>query len=73
MRTGRDEGVPVAVEGRLLDVENKLSFEFNIWSRSFRSSFADIISAADPLGHRMMGMTAVNVSLVHGEYVEKYP
>jgi hypothetical protein len=62
MSTGRDEGVPLAVDGRLLDAEKRLSFEFNMWSRSFRSSFADIISAAAPLGQRMIGMTPEKVS-----------
>ena len=57
MSTGRDEGVPLAVEGRLLEAEKRLSFEFKIWSRSFRSSFAEIISAAAPFGHLIMGMT----------------
>jgi hypothetical protein len=30
MSTGLEEGVPVAVDGRLLDAENRLSFEFKI-------------------------------------------
>jgi hypothetical protein len=62
MSTGLDEGVPVAVDGRLLDAENKLSFEFKMWSRNLRSSFADIISAAAPFGQRMMGITPREVS-----------
>jgi hypothetical protein len=37
--------------------ENKLASLFDKkWSRSFLSSFAEIISAAFPLGQRMMGM-----------------
>src|SRR3978361_2335946 len=62
MRTGLDEGVPADVDGRLLGAENRLSFEFKMWSRNFRSSFADIISAAAPFGHRIMGMTPSKVS-----------
>jgi hypothetical protein len=65
MSTGRDEGVPLAADDRLLDAEKRLSFEFKMWSRNFRSSFADIISAAAPLGQRMMGMTPDMVSKVH--------
>ena len=61
-RTGRDEVALVEVDGRLPELENKLSFEFKMWSRSLRSSFADIISAAAPLGHRIMGMTPVTIS-----------
>ena len=68
MSTGLDDGVPVAVDGRLLDAENKLSFEFKIWSRNFRSSFADIISAAAPLGHRMIGITPSRVS--HMQHID---
>jgi hypothetical protein len=33
-----------------------------MWSRNFRSSFAEIISAAAPFGQRMMGMTPRKVS-----------
>ena len=62
--TGRDEGVPDAVEGRLLDAEKRLSFEFKMWSRSFLSSFSDIICAAAPFGHRIIGITPVLISLV---------
>jgi len=58
MSTGRDEGVPDAVEGLFDGAENRLSFEFKIWSRSFRSSLAAIISAAAPFGQRIMGITA---------------
>lgn len=57
IRTGRDEGVPAAA--RLLGAENKLSLELRMWSRSFRSSLAAIISAAAPLGQRIIGMTAI--------------
>lgn len=64
MRTGREDGVPVAAEGRLLDEEKRLSFEFRIWSRNFRSSFADIISAAAPFGQRIIGITPDKVSEV---------
>lgn len=58
MRTGRDD--VVAVDGVAREVfEKRLSFEFRMWSRSLRSSWADIISAALPFGQRIMGMTPV--------------
>lgn len=65
MSTGLDDGVPAAVDGRLVGAENKLSFEFKMWSRNFRSSLAEIISAAAPFGHRIMGMTPRPVSCMH--------
>jgi hypothetical protein len=64
MSTGREDGVPVAVDGLLPGVEKRLSFEFRIWSRSFRSSFPDIISAAAPFGQRIIGMTPSRVSII---------
>jgi hypothetical protein len=62
MSTGLEDDAPVALDGRLLEAEKRLSFEFRIWSRSFRSSLADIISAAAPLGQRMIGMTPGAIS-----------
>ena len=72
MRTGRDEAIPDAVEGLLLEAENKLSFEFRIWSRSFLSSFAAIISAAAPFGQRMIGITATSISKTRFIHIAEY-
>lgn len=49
--TGRDDTVDDLLS------ENKFVFEFRMWSRSFRSSLAQMSSAAPPLGQRMMGTT----------------
>ena len=49
--TGLDVGVPAAPGLE----EKRLSFEFRMWSRSLRSSFCAIISAAASLGQRIYG------------------
>jgi hypothetical protein len=51
--TGRDVGVPAADGADRACDENRLSLELRTWSRSLRSSFAAIISAAAPLGQRI--------------------
>ena len=51
--TGLEVEIPAA-EGADRDCEEKrLSLELRTWSRSFRSSFVAIISAAAPLGQRI--------------------
>ncbi len=54
--TGRDTGVPADDVGRPPPA-NMLSLELSRWSRSLRSSFVAMISAAMPLGQRIIGMT----------------
>lgn len=56
IRTGLEVGVPVAEDGLWLEPENRLSFELRMWSRSLRSNFAEINSAAAPFGHRIIGI-----------------
>ena len=73
MRTGLDDGVPAADEGFRSLPEKRLSLELRMWSRSFLSSFAAIISAAPPLGHRRIGIVPAHnllgqESLPQGDY-----
>jgi len=53
MRTGLDDGVPAVEDAGRACEENRLSLELRTWSRSLRSSFAAIISAAAALGQRI--------------------
>ena len=62
--TGREE---VVLEAPARFAEKRLSLELRMWSRSFRSSFAAIISAAPAFGQRMIGIVPVHDSLVSRE------
>ena len=65
IKTGLEVGTLADEVGLEPLLENRLSFEFRTWSRSFRSSFADMSSAAPPFGHRMIGIDPVaRLSLV---------
>lgn len=51
--TGRDETVDDLLS------EKRFVFEFRMWSRSLRSSLAQMSCAAPPVGQRMMGTTPI--------------